>query len=80
MLRTAVLMGIGLAIACFAEDNGLKAIESEMNDTYIRAVTNARRTRTAEEIDNIKDSEVSGARTGTPNARPRAAAMPALSE
>ena len=35
----------------------LMLLESDLNDTYIEAVSNAKRTRTPEEIENIKDSE-----------------------
>ncbi|MEO8052272.1 MAG: hypothetical protein ABI833_17825, partial [Acidobacteriota bacterium] len=51
------------AARCSAQDReiikdgppGLILLESDLNDTYIEAVTNARRTRTPEEVENIKD-------------------------
>ena len=57
MLRIAIIVGMGLAIPTFAQETELKAVEAEINDTYIQAVTNARRARTPEEIENIRDSE-----------------------
>ena len=57
MLRILIILGMNLAIPTFAQDSELKAVEAEINDTYIEAVTNAKRTRTPEEIENIKDSE-----------------------
>ena len=56
MLRI-VILGMSLAIFSFARDDQLKAVEAELNDAYIQSVTNARRARTPQEVENIKDSE-----------------------
>jgi hypothetical protein len=57
MWRITIITGMSLAIPTFGQNSELKQIEAESNDTYIQAVTNAKRTHTPEQIENIKDSE-----------------------
>jgi uncharacterized protein YecT (DUF1311 family) len=56
ILTLLVLVGT-LALRANAQENELRRVEAEINDTYIEAITNARRTHTLEEIESIKDSE-----------------------
>jgi len=46
-----------LALPSNAQENELAKVEAQINDTYIEAITNARRTHTPKEVESIKDSE-----------------------
>jgi uncharacterized protein YecT (DUF1311 family) len=46
-----------LALRSKAQENDLRKVEAQINDTYIEAITNARRTHTPKEVESIKDSE-----------------------
>ncbi len=46
-----------LALRSNAQENELGKVEAQINDTYIEAITNARRNHTPKEVETIKDSE-----------------------